>query len=147
MSVRRRPDGKPEVPGDRAVSAAHAGDLTLAVAGPGPVACDVEPVSARPAAVWRDLLGAGGFALAAVVEREAKEDQAAAATRVWAAKECLKKAGAMAASPLVLESTSADGWVLLKSGLLAIATFVVPVRGAETRLALAVLVRKNDAGL
>ena len=30
VSIRRRPDGRPEVIGDRVVSASHAGDLTLA---------------------------------------------------------------------------------------------------------------------
>ena len=146
-SVWQRPDGKPEVAEGRAVSAAHAGDLTLAVAGTPPISCDVELVVNRSTTMWRDLLGAEGFTLAGVVGREAEEDHSAAATRVWAAKECLKKAGAMVDTPLVLRSTTTDGWILLKGGLLNIATLVTPVRGSEGRLALAVLVRSNDASL
>ncbi len=148
-SVRRRPDGKPEVAGDYQVevSAAHADDLTLAVAGPGPLGCDVEPVVYRPASVWRELLDRDRFVLAEVVAREAGEDQAAAATRVWAAGECLKKAGTMVNAPLGLVSVAADGWVLLAAGQLIIGTFVAQVRGAENRLVLAVLVRSDDASL
>jgi len=126
---------------------AHAGDLTMAVVGPGPIGCDVEPVAPRPATVWRDLLGPERFALAEVIARELGEDQNVTATRVWAASECLKKVGAMVSAPLVLASSFADGWVLLASGLFVIATFVAPVRGAEGKLALAVLIRSNHAGL
>jgi enediyne polyketide synthase len=48
ITVQRRADGKPEILVDQelAVSAAHAGNLTLAVAGPGSIACDLEPVVA-----------------------------------------------------------------------------------------------------
>src|SRR5262249_39000677 len=96
LSIYRRPDGKPVVAVEEAVdvSAAHAGEPPSAVPGPPPVGCDIEPVADRPAAVWRDLLGADRFALATVIAAEAREDEAAAATRVWAAAECLKKAGA-----------------------------------------------------
>jgi enediyne polyketide synthase len=145
--VCRRPDGKLEVPGDREVSLAHADPLTLAVASPRPVGCDAEWVVPRPAGVWRQLLGAERFALAGVVAREAGEDEAVAGTRVWAAGECLKKAGAWVDSPVVLDSALADGWVLLAAGPLLIATFVAAVRGAEHRLVLAVLARSNDAYL
>jgi enediyne polyketide synthase len=147
VPVRRRPDGKPEIAGDQDVSAAHAGDLSMAVVGIGPIGCDVEPVAPRPAQVWRDLLGPERFTLAEVLARELGEDQNVAATRVWAASECLKKAGAIINAPLVLVSSSADGWVLLAAGPLTIATFVAPVRGVEGKLALAVLVRGNHARL
>jgi enediyne polyketide synthase len=145
--VRRRPDGKPEVAGGRVVSAAHAGDLVLAVAGQGPLGCDIEPVVARPAAVWRELLGPERFALAGVISLDAREDETAAATRVWAAAECLKKAGALRDAPLVLASCGGDGWVTLAAGGLTIATFVGPVRGAGRPVAVAVLVGNGDARL
>jgi len=146
VPVWRRPDGKPEVEGERAVSVAHAGELTLAVAGRGPIGCDVEPVVARPASVWRELLGPNRFSLAEVIAREAEEDEATAATRVWTGCECLKKAGASIDSPLVLHSTTKDGWVLLAAGQLVIATFVAPVRGTPEPLGLAVLVGTKSDG-
>ncbi|MBI4168488.1 MAG: hypothetical protein HY510_00970, partial [Acidobacteria bacterium] len=123
------------------------GALVLAVAGPGPLGCDVEPVVPRPGAVWRDLLGPDRFTLATVVARETGEDEAAAATRVWAAAECLKKAGAVVDAPLVLSSAASDGWVKLAAGPLVVATFVARVRGIERPLALALLVGNGDARL
>jgi enediyne polyketide synthase len=147
VPVWRRPDGKPEVTDSRAVSAAHVGDLTLAVAGSRPVGCDVESVNARPTAVWQDLLGQERFTLAAVISQETSEDQDTAATRVWAASECLKKAGAVGNAPLMLTSATADGWVQLAAGPLVTATYTTSVRGGDNRLVLAVLVRNGDARL
>ena len=74
------------------VSAAHAGDWTIAAAGPGTIACDLEPVAARPDSLWRDLLGPDRWELAGLIARRpASPDRAA--TRVWVAGECLTKAG------------------------------------------------------
>jgi enediyne polyketide synthase len=137
--VRRRPDGKPEVAGPPAVSSTHAGDLTMAVAGDGPLSCDIEPVEPRTPDAWRGLLGAERYVLAGVIAREAGEDDDAAATRVWVAGECLKKAGAAADAPLVLVSPEKGGWVNLASGPLAINTLVTRVRDFEHRLGVAVL--------
>ena len=144
VPIQRRPDGKPEIEADSDVSAAHAGDLTLAVTGPGPIGCDIEPVVARPASVWQDLLGKERFMLTEVIAQEASEDGDTAATRVWAASECLKKAGAMVNAPLMLVSSTADGWVLLAAGALVTATFVAPVRGIQEPVVLAVLVHCQD---
>jgi enediyne polyketide synthase len=142
VSVLRRPDGKPEVTsnGGVEVSVSHAGDTTLAVAGTGPLGCDIESVVNRPPSVWRALLGPDRYALAELVAREAGEDETAAATRVWSANECLKKAGTMISAPLVLVSSAGDGWVRLASGPLIIATVVVQVRGDRNRLAMALLI-------
>jgi enediyne polyketide synthase len=139
VPIFRRPDGKPEVHG-RQVSAAHCGDLTFAVAGVGAIGCDIEQVSSRTDMVWRELLGEGRFALAGLIERNSKEVAADARTRVWTAGECLKKAGAAPDAPLLYVSSTADGWVLLASGQLLIATCVTQVREREERLALSVLV-------
>ena len=102
---------------------------------------------ARPTPVWQDLLGSERFALAHVIAQQADEDQDTAATRVWAADECLKKAGAPVNAPLVLLSSGAGDWIVLAAGLLIAATYVASVRDTEDRLVLAVLVRSNDAGL
>ncbi|HME00033.1 MAG TPA: SDR family NAD(P)-dependent oxidoreductase [Terriglobia bacterium] len=147
VKVWRRPDGKPHVNGDRHVSAAHSGDITLAVAGPGNVGCDVECVVARPVGGWRDLLGPDRFALAEVVAREASEDLDTSATRVWAVEECLKKTGAIARGPLVLTSAASGGWVVMSTGSAVAATLVTSVHSAEARLAFAVLAGSCDGRL
>jgi enediyne polyketide synthase len=143
VAVRRRPDGRPEVVElPLAVSAAHTGELTLGVAGLGPLGCDLEVVAARPASVWRDLLGGDGFRLAREAARETGEELDAAATRVWAARECLDKAGAPGA-PLSLAATEEDGWVVLASGAVTIPTCVVRLRGGGSA---AVAVAASRAG-
>jgi hypothetical protein len=52
----------------------------------------------------------------------------------------LKKAGAPHGAPLTLDTTSDDGWLLLRSGDLAVGTYVGPVRELAGDAALAVLV-------
>ncbi|MDP2834142.1 MAG: type I polyketide synthase [Pseudomonadota bacterium] len=140
--ILRRPDGKPEVPGGGMVSTSHADDLTLAMAAAGGVAgiaCDLEAVAERPEGAWADLLGAQRMALARLIAQEAGEAFAAAATRVWAAAECLAKAGLPPTAPLTLETVQADGWVLLKSGGVAVAAWLVKLEGRPAAYGLAVL--------
>jgi enediyne polyketide synthase len=146
-TVWRRSDGKPKVNGGREVSAAHTGGFTLAVAGPGLLGCDIEQVLERSAQVWQELLGENRAALARIIVRQANEDDASAATRVWAAGECMKKAGAVFDAPLLFVSSRADGWVLLSSGRFMIATYVAEVRAHESKLAMAVLVEGQDESL
>jgi enediyne polyketide synthase len=131
-----RPDGKPVVADQRTVSAAHTDEFTLGVAGEGRLACDLEPVVARTDAAWRDLLGPERFKLASRIS--SGQDLDGAATRLWNAIECLKKAGLPADAPLVLDSTTPDGWVLLRSGSLTIASCLASVRGTKAPLAVAV---------
>ncbi len=145
-AVRRRPDGKPElavVRPDFHVSSAHAGELTLAAAGLGPIGCDMELIAARPRQVWEELLGPERFRLAELMVTENREDLNTAATRVWVAIECLKKAAAMVDAPLGLGGVKPQGWVLLASGSLAIATFVGAIREVGNRLAIGVLAESN----
>jgi enediyne polyketide synthase len=144
-SVQRRADGKPEASDGRHVSASHAGDLSMAVAAAVPAGCDVEPVKARPFEVWRGLLGAERLALAELIAREIGDSLDVAATRVWTAGECLKKAGA--AAPLVLTSAERDGWVALSAGGLGVASCVVTVGDGTERLAISVLGGSEDAGV
>ena len=143
--VHRRPDGKPEIGGEWAVSVAHADDLTLAVAvagNNGSPGCDLEPVVARTAETWRDLLGSERFTLAETIAQEAGEDQDTAATRVWTALESLKKAGATPNQPLVLKGINENGWVRLSAGAATIATLVSQIQTRPETLALAILVRE-----
>jgi enediyne polyketide synthase len=74
--------------------------------------------------------------LAQRISREQSEGLDTAATRLWSALECLKKAGLSAEAPLVLDSTTADGWVLFRSGTLAIASYVTTVQGTDAPLAI-----------
>ena len=134
----RRPDGKPVTLDAGGISAAHCCGLTFAVAGTDGVACDLEEVTARSSAVWCGLLSEERFKLAERIARERGEGTDTAATRLWAAAECLKKAGLPAEAPLVLESTTPDGWVLLGSGRLSIATFSAAVAGIDPALVVAV---------
>ncbi len=146
VNVHRRSDGRPEVSSTREVSVSHADDLTLAVAAESRVACDAQPVTARTLNAWRDLLGADRLALATFVAEETDEPADTAATRVWGAVECLTKAGVNRDTPLVFETASDDGWVLLAAGPLRVATVVVPVRGAQERIAFALCVEACHAG-
>jgi enediyne polyketide synthase len=142
----RRADGRPEACDGRSVSASHSGDLTMAViADRRPVGCDLERVVPRSSEVWRDLLGVERFRLAEVISREARETPDTSATRVWTAAECLKKAGAGIAAPLVFAAAAHDGWVLLAAGELKIASCVVTAEGASEGLAIALLSEGRDA--
>jgi enediyne polyketide synthase len=137
--VIRRANGKPESCDGRDISASHSKDLTMAVAGPRQVGCDLELVVTRPPDIWSEMLGVARFALAQIISRETHEPLDAAATRVWTAVECLKKAGAGIIAPLIFTSASPDGWVLLASGELKIASWVVQTDDAKEGLAIALL--------
>jgi enediyne polyketide synthase len=141
-----RPDGRPEIPGGPPLSIAHAGSLILVVAGRcaadvdcrDGLGCDIEPVAARPPEAWSGLLGAERAALADLVARHLGEPFDTAATRVWTAAEALRKAGASAAAPLLLDTTLADGWLLLSAGRLRIASYAAALRHPGGLFALAV---------
>ncbi|HSF39306.1 MAG TPA: type I polyketide synthase [Thermoanaerobaculia bacterium] len=137
---RHRPDGRPETDNGGQLSFSHAGELVLAVEREGTVGCDLEPVASRTPAVWRDLLGAERYALAELIAREQGEAPDSAATRVWAAAESLKKAGAPHGAPLTLDTTREDGWLLFRSGDFRIGTLLTSVRELAGDAALAVLV-------
>src|SRR5262249_6960968 len=109
--------------------------------------CDLEQVMDQPAAVWRDLLGPEGYRLAALIAQEQSEDEATAATRVWTAHECLKKAGMAARAPLVLNGTAGAGWVVLASGHAVVATFLAHVRGVAAPVVAAALLGSGHASL
>jgi len=136
----RRPDGRPVASESEGVSAAHAGHFTLAVAGADGVACDLEAIITRSESVWQDLFGADNFLLARRISREQSEGLDIAATRLWTVIECLKKAGLSAQSPLMFDSSTADGWVLFRSGGLTIASGIGTVRNEPNPLAVAVAV-------
>jgi enediyne polyketide synthase len=146
ISVRRRVDGKPVAVADRAVSVAHAGALTLSVASARRVvSCDAEPIVHREQREWSDLIAADRTSLAQLITQQSPSDDLdAAATRVWSAAECLKKAGLPTHVPLVYRESTTDRWVLLGAGGATIATWVGAVRNQSTPLAVALLVGNAD---
>jgi len=143
--VVRRANGKPEACDGRNVSASHSGDLSMAVAGNSSLGCDLERVVTRPPEIWRDMLDLERFKLAEIISRETQETLDAAATRVWTSAECLKKAGAGMDAPLVFACTAPNGWILLASGELKIASGVVQTEGTKEDLAIALLTGGGDA--
>jgi enediyne polyketide synthase len=140
VSVRYRPDGRPQVAGCT-VSAAHGAGLTLAVTGPGPdaIGCDVEPVAPRTTTQWGDLLGER-ISLAELLNAESEDSLDLAATRVWCAIECLQKAGEPPASPLTLAGQSGDGWAVFAAGARRVATFATSIHEADELVVFAFLV-------
>jgi enediyne polyketide synthase len=144
--VRWRVDGKPEVAAPVAVSAAHSNGLTLAVAAPGLVGCDLEPIRPRAGEVWRDLLGAERWQLAQLIARQAQEDIHTAATRVWTSMESLAKAGVSQNGPLVLLSSSLDGkgGISLGAPGVTVVTSVLRLRSDPMPFAVAVLTRNKE---
>jgi enediyne polyketide synthase len=106
------------------LSATHSGDLLVAVAGPPLVACDAEEVVARSRDLWRDLLGFDRFALAELIATQLALRLDLAATYVWAAGECITKAGGTPQVPLLFER-SGENAVLFSSGPGRIATMEV----------------------
>jgi len=143
--VIRRADGKPTSCDGRNVSASHCGDLTMAIAGHTPVGCDLELVTTRPSETWSDMLGVERFKLAELISRETQETLDVAATRVWTSVECLKKAGAGVNAPLVFVSASPNGWILLASGELKMASGVIKRESVQDDLAVALLTGGGDA--
>jgi enediyne polyketide synthase len=138
-AVTRRPDGKPEVRAARAVSAAHNGDITIAVGSSKPVSCDLEVVEDRPQCFWRSLLGDARIELTQLLVRRTQENGDVSATRIWSAAEALKKVGAIATAPLVLVSATDDSCVFLASGKFKILTFATQLHERQGKFVIAVL--------
>jgi enediyne polyketide synthase len=133
VEVHYRPDGRPEVDGTT-VSSSHGAGLTFAVAGSGVLACDVETVIARDS--WPDLLGADQLAVRDLLA--STEDEHVAATRVWSALECVRKA-AGTTQALALDHVDTEGWVVLSTGDARIATWVTTINGQPDPVVFAVL--------
>jgi enediyne polyketide synthase len=136
VTPRYRPDGRPEI-GGTFVSAAHARGLTIAVAAESTVACDLEPVLARPD--WPLLLGQH-LALADRVAAEHDEPPDTARTRVWCVLECLQKAGMSTGGPLTLRpGDAAAGWASFQASGLQVSTVLARARDVPEPLVFAIL--------
>jgi enediyne polyketide synthase len=145
--VTRRVSGAGQADGDMAVSAAHAQDITLAVAARDRVGCDIEPVKERSADTWHDLLGGSGWSLAQAIARQAGEDVHTSATRVWTALESLRKTVPARSGPLLLHSCESDGWVRLDSADSAVATYPARLQRQPAALVLAISVSHSTCAV
>jgi enediyne polyketide synthase len=137
VTVRYRPDGKPELDG-AAISASHGAGVSLVVTGSGTLACDIEAVEHRTAQDWAGLLGDGPSRIRDLVVAESGEDVDVAATRIWCALECLRKTGSTTRA-LTVDRTDQDGWVVLSAGDTRIATWVTTLDDVATPVVFAVL--------
>jgi len=137
VTVRYRPDGKPETEG-ASISASHSSGLTLLVAGEGTLTCDIETVVERSDEDWAGLLGADLLAVAALLAADTGEPTSVANTRVWSALECVRKTGAMTQA-LTVGRVDPDGWALLSSGSARIATWTTTVNDRPDPVVFAVL--------
>ncbi|WP_225993788.1 type I polyketide synthase [Actinomadura rudentiformis] len=143
VTLRHRPDGKPEPSTGGTVSIAHSAGITLATTTPG---CDLEIVANRDGDTWAGLLGTDGFALAGALVEAMEEDFDTAATRVWAAAESAVKAGLPAGTPFTLDSVHEDGWAVLAAGDARVATLAAGMRGVAEPVVLGVLTEAAGEG-
>jgi enediyne polyketide synthase len=126
--VYQRVDGRPETPTWH-VSASHANGIGLAAKAALPVACDVEPVVSRLRETWRDLLGCHSFTLSERLGDRAGLDSAA--TRLWCARECIRKLGLPSSGMFSIESCS-DDRATLRCGDVSVLTRRIDVRTIGT---------------
>ena len=137
-------NGKPETNNGKFISAAHANNLTLAVTAKHPVGCDVEIVIARDLEVWIGLIGENGVQLARAISQTTNEDFNVSATRVWTAKECLKKADPEGTANFMLSPTGKDDLVVLSVGNYHLASCLAQVRNFDGKAVFSVLTIKPD---
>jgi len=147
ISIHRRPDGKPEVDDQRAVSVSHAQGVTLAMAGRAPLACDLELVTPRPESTWRDLLGTNHYGLVDTLATVGNRTTNIAATHIWTAFECLKKAGFPTTSPLTLLDINPEGTIRLASGSLIILSLEISLEAFDNPFICSILVKETHESL
>jgi enediyne polyketide synthase len=138
-ALRRRPDGKPFLDSGHPVSASHAAGHTLAIVGSRSSACDMESVMPRSAELWRDLL-LGRHGLAERLAQERGESLDVAATRVFGAAECLRKAGLQRETPLVPGGSPDADVVRLSAAGVDVLSLLVRFVAAEHPLVVSLLV-------
>jgi enediyne polyketide synthase len=137
VTVRYRPDGKPELD-NTSISSSHGAGVTLVVTGEGRVGCDIEPVTQRTEQDWTGLLGEALIPVCDLLVSESGESPDTAATRVWSALECLRKTGTTTRD-LTVDRVTPDGWITLSSGPATIATWVTTFNNLPTPVTFAIL--------
>jgi len=131
-----RPDGKPEALHGRTISASHAGPVTIVSDDSEIAAVDLETVAARD---WVGLLP-NSAQLAQTISGLTGEPPDLAATRVWCATECLRKAGSPGTT-LMYDADLGDGWLTLGSGGDTVVTLATEIQELSATTVVAVLVK------
>jgi enediyne polyketide synthase len=133
-----RPDGKPDVASDGShLSRTHFNGVSIACTAPLPVGVDAQSIGERTDENWGTLLGPDRMAVARLLRESRGESMARAATRIWSAGECLVKLSVPRDAPLTLGQVHADGWTMLHSGRITLATFVILLREIDAEICLA----------
>lgn len=142
-----RPDGKPEISGSanghRHISVSHSGLVTLMVAANYSVGCDLEQLAPRDPAMWEELLGDEGFAMATLMAGRFNLPFDLAATHAWTLKESLRKSGAAFDQPLRVEPASPDAWILCSAGEFTAASFHAQLQGQNAASAFSFVVHQT----
>jgi enediyne polyketide synthase len=134
-----RPDGKPEPSSGLPYRSISRTDRwRLAVDSLIPVGCDLETVARKDEAAWAVLLGPEGAALAGEMARQLDEPLDLSATRVWTAREAVKKAGRIWATPLTLDALSQPRWTVLASAGMEVYSSTIQPPGEDVRICVAV---------
>ncbi len=122
-----RPDGKPEAGRNGNISRTHFDGGRLTCTSRSPVGIDAEAINGKTADRWSDVLGLQRMELARRISESSGEALTRSAGRVWCAMESLGKLSAQADAPLTLASTTTDGWALLRSGEMTVASYIAAV--------------------
>ncbi|MGW8527909.1 SDR family NAD(P)-dependent oxidoreductase [Nocardiopsis sp. NPDC055824] len=140
VTVRGRPDGRPELSTGDQVSVTHCGAVTMVATAPVPVGVDLVwmPDTVEARVRWDDVLGPEALALRdALADRDPGRGRDEHAAVVWAASEALRKCAGRPGGPMTLRSL--DGpWILLDGGGVTVAVHhdgddvaAVAVRGGD----------------
>ena len=145
--VYRRADGKPEIKtGGSSITFSHLPEISMAVLCTGLVGCDLVSVQEREPALWRQMLGQVRYSVAGFLSRSEGDSEDTASSRVWAAMECLKKAGASSGETLLFENRR-DDWITFTAGPFSVATLAVNIQGVPGAVVVGVLTRRANAEL
>jgi enediyne polyketide synthase len=140
----RRADGKPAL-AEHADARAWSEGVLLQLRSAEQGSCDLERVTHRDPQVWRDLLGESLFQAAVFLANERGEKFDLAATRVWSIAECLKKLGNGTAGAVTFETSTTDGWAIVRAGDYLVGT--VPINVSKSQTIAAFAARSANTGM
>jgi enediyne polyketide synthase len=140
-----RSDGKLDpANGCRFRSVAYSRGWKLTTDGKVPLGCDLQDVLRKEAADWRALLGLEAFRTVEAVSDMIRESLSISATRVWTAREAMKKMGLAATAPILVDPASTKRWVIFKSGNTAVFSSTIDTAAREAATCVAVAIEGTD---
>ena len=111
LSIQWSEDGKPYISGiddlSIHISVSHDDRLCMCVAGNSPQGCDIEPITHRSRQEWIDLVGRKNEAIIDALLNESDTIDRAG-TRIWTAKEAIKKATGQVFSEMEIAGVEKD---------------------------------------